>query len=236
MADFKKAAEIILDLEKDYNSNLSDKGNYYKGEFVGTNRGITPVAYYDHYKETITAAEMKALTKEQALEIYKDYWYFDNIKNQSLAVLLFNGNVHFGVNRAKKILQKILKDNFKIDVELSDIYKNDNLEKINVLQQKTLFDLLKNEYKLRLGKSSQKQFKKGWKNRLNELQYSETKNNIITDTIQAIKMLPANFKNDNIKIGNHKLTKTHVVILAALPFVISGTIVTYLLINKGGKK
>lgn len=69
---FLAAVRVVLDMERGFQADPEDTGNWTggakgRGELKGTNFGISAAAYPD--------LDIKALTKEQALEIYeRDYW------------------------------------------------------------------------------------------------------------------------------------------------------------------
>ncbi len=116
MASFNQAAEIVLGHEGGYNDNKYDKGNYVcsnlkwvKGSypyycdsgtmyFVGTMRGIAAPNYARYIGRVPSQAEMRALPRHVALEIYKkDFWdniKADQIKSQEVATLFFDAKIN----------------------------------------------------------------------------------------------------------------------------------------------
>ncbi len=127
MAAFLPAVEKVLSVEGGYQNDTEDWGNYNAydegGNYVkyaqrkgrtlraGTNRGISAGLLSSLYKRQVTAAEMQAITKQQAIDIYKKiYWdgiQGDHIPNQALAELIFDGHVNHGTT-GKKLTQKVL--------------------------------------------------------------------------------------------------------------------------------
>lgn len=96
MNDFKKAVEFVLKHEGGYVNDPHDAG----GE---TNYGISKRAYPN--------VDIKNLTRDQAIEIYKrDYW--DKLPATLPAAVhcvLFDCAVNAGIGRALRILQAAIK-------------------------------------------------------------------------------------------------------------------------------
>ena len=96
MNDFKKAVEFVLKHEGGYVNDPQDAG----GE---TKFGISKRAYPN--------LDIKNLTRDQAIEIYKrDYW--DKLPNTLPAAVhcvLFDCAVNAGIGRALRILQAAIK-------------------------------------------------------------------------------------------------------------------------------
>lgn len=93
--NFNEAVEIILAYEGGYSNDLRDPG----GE---TNFGISKKAYPD--------VDIKNLTKEQAIAIYKrDYWDSCMIESlpDKLRLMVFDAAVNHGQMTACKFLQAV---------------------------------------------------------------------------------------------------------------------------------
>lgn len=72
--------DTILKHEGKYQNSSKDRGNWNsKGDQVGTNYGITPQVYEEHFGVIPTQADMKSLTEAQAREIYEKR-YVDPVK------------------------------------------------------------------------------------------------------------------------------------------------------------
>ncbi len=96
MARFEEAIPIILSHEGGYVNDPNDAG----GE---TNFGISKRQYPN--------VEIKALTREQATEIYRrDYWkpIYDQIAHQPLATKVLDLGVNCGTKTAHVLLQRAL--------------------------------------------------------------------------------------------------------------------------------
>lgn len=101
MADFQIAIPKLLKAEGGHVNHPNDKGKE-------TNMGIT----IKKARKFEWKGEMKDLPVELAIRIYKEeYWdvmKLDQIKNQTLADILFNFGVHCGTGTASKTLQRTL--------------------------------------------------------------------------------------------------------------------------------
>ena len=113
MASFDKAIPTILKHEGGYVNDLLDPG----GE---TNWGIS--------KRTFPELDIKNLTREQAIDIYRErYWLhhiYDAIEDQSLATKVFDLAVNMGHRAAHRLLQKTLrkfKAHHGLDIKIDGI-------------------------------------------------------------------------------------------------------------------
>ena len=152
------AMALVLKNEGGYVNNPSDKG----GE---TKYGISKRAYPD--------LDIKNLTKEYAMSLYKrDYWekfpYYE-IKDDKVAIKIFDLSVNMGLQQAIKLLQRAIS---ACGFPLVDdgIAGKLTLAAINKPNPNTLLDSLRweaaNYYQGLANKNpSQKVFLKGWLNR-----------------------------------------------------------------------
>lgn len=103
---FSRFAERIFDLEKGYVNDPQDKGG-------ATNFGIT-LATLKAWRgdDSLTAEDVKALSKEEAFQIYeKEYFLdpgFDRIPDLRLQQFVTDMGVHHGQNTAVQILQRVI--------------------------------------------------------------------------------------------------------------------------------
>jgi lysozyme family protein len=103
----------ILISEGGFQNRPKDKGNYRPdGTLIGTNRGVTPNSLAEFRgvdPNTITEADIKAVTEDEARQIFKQI-YFDKPKLNQLPVNLqeavFDMQINSGRN-AVRILQKL---------------------------------------------------------------------------------------------------------------------------------
>lgn len=102
--NFQKALENVLRHEGGYTNHPADPGG-------PTNFGITIYDYRLYIKKTGTAADVKAMSIEQAKQIYKDkYWDVlrcDDLPS-GLDYTLFDLGVNSGIGRAAEFIRRIL--------------------------------------------------------------------------------------------------------------------------------
>lgn len=112
---FETVKPLLLAHEGGYSNDRQDPGNWTSGKagrgvFLGTNYGIaapTLVAW----RGSATISDMKALTRDEALEIYKaQYW--DTVKADELPAgvdyAVYDYSVNSGPGRAAKELQRVV--------------------------------------------------------------------------------------------------------------------------------
>jgi hypothetical protein len=105
-----KLIESVFKAEGGYSTDKNDTGNYWKGEFIGTNHGISAPILAAKLGRAPTVAEMKALTKEEAKEIAAQHYYdrFDIDKlPDDLEEIVFHA-VYMGESRGVRALQNLL--------------------------------------------------------------------------------------------------------------------------------
>lgn len=110
--NLSKSLELAFGSEGGYTNNANDKGNWLNGKNVGTKYGITGKTYAAYLgKKDVTAAQVKAITLEEATAIYvKSYWNQGggDLLPSGLDYAVFDTSINSGPNRAVKILQKAL--------------------------------------------------------------------------------------------------------------------------------
>lgn len=112
----EKTLPIALDLmfghEGGYSSAKTDSGNFFNGVLVGTKYGVTGKTLAAHRGvKTITAADVKAMTRAEAEAIYrKSYWKQSggDLLPVGLDYAAFDFGVNSGPATAVKKLQKVL--------------------------------------------------------------------------------------------------------------------------------
>lgn len=189
MADYNQAAIRVLDHEGGYSNNRYDKGNYVcsttggwvsgvypfscsSGQpvLIGTMRGIAAPVLASWLGRIPTVQEMKTLSKQTALAIYKkNYWdrmKGDLIQNQAVADILFDGCVNHGVTRGIKLMQKA------VNVAQDGIMGPITLNAINTRDPRLVYERYKNERRAfyqQIVDNDPKQgtFLTGWMNRIN---------------------------------------------------------------------
>lgn len=107
MASFEFTIGPTFKAEGGFQNKKNDSANYVNGILIGTNRGISAVAYYTYYRRVPTVEDMKNLTVDQAKLIFKgNYWdkvAGDFIHNQSVAALMFQYIIGAGSSQLSDI-------------------------------------------------------------------------------------------------------------------------------------
>lgn len=185
MADFKNIAKETFKFEGGFQAFPNDTANYCNGALIGTNRGISAVAYKAYYGTCPTVEQMKALTEAQALAIYKkNYWDVikgDLIANQSVAHIFFDAFIasgYVGLQRVKKYINTYY-GSTKVPVNTKALTVSDTTL-INAADAKKLFDIAKQgeidnrNYLATTNPAKYGGWLKGWLNRLNQITFDGT--------------------------------------------------------------
>jgi len=116
MAIFEKSIPIILAHEGGYVNNVNDAGGV-------TNLGVSlkflqdygSAGDFDHDGD-VDAEDIRCMTKEQAMQIYKTAWWdkfgYGQIADQTIATKVFDFSVNMGAKRAHILLQRSLNSAF----------------------------------------------------------------------------------------------------------------------------
>lgn len=213
MADFGKIAKQTFKFEGGYQNYPTDTANTCGGQLIGTNRGISAVAYKGYYGRCPTIAEMKALTVDQAMAIYKKNFWMplqgDLIANQSVAHIFFDAFIasgYEGLKRVKKYVNTYY-GSTKIPVNSSSLKAADAVL-INAADSKKLFEIAKageienRKYLATANPGKYGGFLNGWLNRLNQIAYdgaTAIKNNPLPVIIFAILAMGITYLTLNYK-------------------------------------
>ena len=104
MSNFEESLKAILKWEGGYVNHPKDPGGI-------TNMGITKKVYENYVNKTVTAEDMRNLTKADAEPIYKEK-YWDRLSAdklpEGLALCVFDFGVNAGVNRSSRYLQEMV--------------------------------------------------------------------------------------------------------------------------------
>lgn len=113
---FEAITPSLLAHEGGYTDDRHDPGNWTGGKvgvgrLVGTNHGIAAPTLAAHRKRSVTQADMRALTRDEAIRIYKaQYW--DSVRADDLPAgvdyAVYDYSVNSGPGRAAKDLQRVL--------------------------------------------------------------------------------------------------------------------------------
>lgn len=169
MADAKKLMPFILKWEGGFANHPNDKGG-------ATNKGITIATFRHFFGSGATVEQLKAMTDEQWETVFrKGFWdpfKGDEIRNQSIANICVDWAWGSGTTTAIKQVQRLL------GVTADGIVGNITLGAINNAEPEKLFGKIKSA---RLSfveaivkrDASQQVFLKGWRNRINAIQYTD---------------------------------------------------------------
>lgn len=160
-----KLIDSVFKAEGGYSTDKNDTGNYYKGEFVGTNHGISAPVLADYLGRTPTVEDMKALTKDEAREIaatrYYDRFSIEELPSE-LQEIVFH-SVYMSESRGVKAMQRLL------GVEADGIIGPKTIEAMQSADFTK--EQFKDEFLAELEENSPTWDKhgKGWTNRFNKL-------------------------------------------------------------------
>ncbi len=174
MANFEKSQKIVGISEGGYQCDPRDEGNYFDGNLIGTNWGISAPTLAGFLGHAPTKTEMLHLPKETAIRILKtNYWTknnFDLINNQSVATMIYDGAVNHGTNGMRFLIEKALRT---LNYQLSyyEAFTQKGIKLLNSINEKKLFYAIKTARQNKYKQSSQKQYLKGWLNRLERIKF-----------------------------------------------------------------
>lgn len=111
MANFNQSYQRTAANEGGYQANPNDPGNYNSAnQLVGTNWGISAPVYEDWLGYPPSKSQMQGMTQSTAKAIMKaKFWnkiQGDNLPNQAVADILFDGVVNHG--RGVRLAQEVL--------------------------------------------------------------------------------------------------------------------------------
>ena len=178
MANIQSIIPFIKKWAGGFQNDPNDKANYTKdGTLVGTYCDISASFYESFFDETPTEEDLKNISDEKfgkVLENFATSVHFDEINNDSVALIIFDWVWASGLYYPTKHIQSILgitSDGAfgKMTVSVINSFE-DQQDLFNKLKQARLdyVDALIEE------KPSLVEFEKGWKNRINDINYIET--------------------------------------------------------------
>lgn len=179
MANFSLFIPILEKVEGGYQNLSADRGNYNSlGQRVGTNYGISARFYETIIGRPPTVADMKAITKEKAKQLYKTHFWDDiqgdYLKSQSVANIIADAAVNGGEEPIGMIVQNILKFDFDKSIKIDGDIGLITAQLINSVNQETLFLKIK-QARIDFYKNIGGQFLNGWLTRLKSFVYNEKK-------------------------------------------------------------
>lgn len=181
MANFATIVNKTLTFEGGYQAFPNDSANYTtKGDLVGTNRGISAIAYEQYLGFPPTVTQMKAITPEIAKAVYKklfwDKMQGDRINSDSVAHIMFDSYIATG---SLKLSRQGINDAGG-SVDVGNIpFNNYTLSQVNSLPAQPLFEAVKqrniDDRKLlaQINPAKYGMFLQGWLNRLNAITFND---------------------------------------------------------------
>ena len=118
--NFDRAMDWVFDREGGFQKNPKDRGNYYLGELIGTNFGISAASWAWKY-------DIPNLTKDQAREIYFEHYWLASGANElrwPLSLLVFDTAVLHGVSAAKAWLEEVGPNPYWFAAKRLSVYTN----------------------------------------------------------------------------------------------------------------
>lgn len=188
MANFAPIVDKTFKFEGGFQNFPNDSANYYGGELIGTNRGISALAYGDYLKRKPTVSEIKAITPEIAKTVYKKLFWDkmkgDLFENQSVAHLVFDFLIASGFSKESDVMKSINDvAGKKVVAEIDNGFTTEEVKILNGLNQEKFFNDLK-EYRyqfidslIRSNPAKYGGWEKGWKKRLSEITFVDEKKN-----------------------------------------------------------
>jgi lysozyme family protein len=179
MANFAPILAKTFNFEGGYQNYSTDKPNYNSlGQLVGTNRGISAVAYEQYLGYPPSEAEMRAITPEIAQNVFtQEFWGAirgDDLKSQDVADMIFA--LYIGKPaKSNEIVQASLED-LGYTVNVHNPYSDDVVNAINKSNAQNLFDTIKQK-SLDYVSGISPQFRQGWINKISSYEFSGEKKN-----------------------------------------------------------
>lgn len=183
MNDFLDIVSKTFSFEGGFQADPEDSANYYDGELIGTNKGISAQAYGTFIGRKPTVAEIKAIDVDTAKMVYKKLFWdkllLDDIKSKGLKWIMFQYYIGDGnVMHLRRAIDGYLKQVNGPAISKGNQRFNPSLiQLINKQNSEALFNYLKDYRFKRFDKIVQaypakKKFLNGWRNRLNKITYS----------------------------------------------------------------
>lgn len=183
-ATFDSIISKTFKFEGGYQAFANDTANYNSlGQLIGTNHGISAIAYEQYLRRPPSVADVKAITTEIAKAVYKKLFWDkvqgDQLKNDSVAHIVFDSHIGSGGTGLKQVRKAINKTAGKSLVsETSGSITSNEADIINSLNQQAYFDTLKEirinffNYLATSNPAKYQMFLKGWLNRLAQINFS----------------------------------------------------------------
>jgi lysozyme family protein len=198
MADFTPIFKETLNWEGGF-QNYESKANYNsRGELIGTNRGISAIAYEQYIGHPPTVAEIKAITPEISEAVYRKLFWNkirgNDIQDQDVAAIIFATYIG-NPAKSNQIVAAALKDvGHEVGI-VKTTYSDEVVKAINRSNPAKLFYAIKEEKRkfLESLRASYPQFINGWMRKLNSFEYGGSKKKIIWISLAAIVLIAGGY-------------------------------------------
>ncbi len=175
MSDFDSAIKIVLRHEGGMVDNPNDPGGITDfGISLRFLQGIGDDTGDFNDDGEVTADDIRAMTRDQAIAIYKEFWWdkyhYDTITDQALSTKTLDGSVNMGPSHAHKLLQTAVNNVSDQSITCDGVLGPATLAAINTCDPSTLLtaycDAEWDYYQQLIAKNSHlSEFANGWKNR-----------------------------------------------------------------------
>ncbi len=178
MANFDLIWKGTKGFEGGYQALSKDSGNYCppKGkpgsELIGTNMGISAIAYKEYFNRCPSVSDMKNLAPDVARKIAKtEFWdslKLDKVKSQAVAHLIFDGmfmSGSYGPEQVRKAINSIKGKN-TVKVFKSFSLSDQEVALINSIPEKKFFTAL---YAIRKAFLTGQTYEKGYLARIGQI-------------------------------------------------------------------
>ena len=170
MAIFDLYIPLLLQVEGGFQNNSADQGNYNSlGQLIGTFRGISARFYEQVIKRPPTVSDIKSITKQQATDIYRKYFWDalkgNQINSQAIANTVIDHHVNSG--QGVRLAQRVLNQHFHKNLQTDNSMGNLTLSALNSVNEYvfvTKYNEARADYYKSLSNSST--FLNGWLRRL----------------------------------------------------------------------
>ncbi len=198
MANFTPIFEKTEGWEGGYQNYSTDKANYTSsGNQVGTNRGISAIAYEQYLGYEPTIADMEAITRNQAKAVYtKLFWNKirgSELRNQDVADIIFATYIG-NPAKSNKIVQAALAKSGK-DIAVRTPYSDDVIKAINRSNSKKLYNDIKEEKRVFLESLRYKypEFINGWMRKLNSFEFDGAKKKWLIISLVVVALVSGSY-------------------------------------------
>lgn len=174
MAIYLSYLPLLRQVEGGFQKLPDDRGNYNsRGELAGTNHGVSARFYETILGYPPSEADMRAITKGQAKEIFKVYFWDANlasqIKNQAVANTIIDHEINAG--NGVLLTQRVLNNHFGFSLAEDDRMGPKTLAAINSVPYTALVEKINDEREAYYRKLASP-FLKVWLNRLQKFAVS----------------------------------------------------------------